>query len=212
MWQRQRIEKVFVFLDGSPEAEGALELAQRVVGAAGEELVLVTVVPSFTMVPSHDVVAFTDFASAAAEARRYLEEQAFRLSNQLPGRRVRTLVKISPLSAADMGAELMHLAAEEGSSLIIVTAGSKVARGIVPQHDVAILLVPPADHGDTPGRPAPLPRVGLLSRPRLLPRARLALGSLFFFGGPEGSVLPCPVTTGRGREAADDQRHTTKEI
>jgi nucleotide-binding universal stress UspA family protein len=189
MWQGQKIEKIFVVLDGSPEAEGALELVRNVVGAAGEELVLVSVVPSFTVVPSHDVVAFTDFAGAAGEASRYLEELASRISEELPGLQVRTLVKVSPLSTADVGAELMHLAAEEGCSLVIVTAGSTAARGIMPEHNLAVLLVPPADQPGTPGRPVPLPRTGLLSRPGLLPRARLALGSLFFFGGPEGSVL-----------------------
>lgn len=201
MWETQ---KIFVVLDGSPEAEGVLELAERVVGAAGEDLILVMVIPSFSVVPSLDVVAFTDFASAASEAKRYLDEQATRLSDQLPGVRVRTLVKVSPLSEADMGAELMHLAAEEGCSLVIVTARSKVARGVAPKHDVAILLVPPAAEPGPPGRPDLVPRIGLLPRPSLLPRTRLALGSLFFFGGPEGSVLPCPVRTGRGHEPASD--------
>ena len=190
MWQTEKIGKIFVVLDGSPEAEGAVELAQRVAGAAGDELILVSVVPSFSVVPSHDAILLTDFADAAGEAGRYLEEHASRLSEQLPHVRVRTLVKVSPLSAADMGAELMHLAAEEGCSLVIVTAGSESARRIVPKHDLAILLVPPAEQPNPPGRPARLPRIRLLPRPNLQPRARLALGSLFFFGGPEGSVLP----------------------
>jgi nucleotide-binding universal stress UspA family protein len=190
MWQTEKIGKIFVVLDGSPEAEGAIDLAQRVAGAAGEELVLVTVVPSFHMVPSHDAILLTDFADAAGQAGRYLAEQASRLSAELPHVPVRTLVKVSPLSAAEMGAELMHLAAEEGCSLVIVTAGSESARGIVPRHDLAVLLVPPAQQPDPPGRPAPLPRIKLLPSPNPRPRARLALGSLFFFGGPEGSVLP----------------------
>jgi nucleotide-binding universal stress UspA family protein len=189
MWHKEKIEKIFVVLDGSPEAEGVIELAQRVAGAAGDELILVTVVPSFSVVPSHDGILLTDFANAAGEAGRYLGEQASRLSARLPDVRVRTLVKVSPLSAADMGAELMHLAAEEGCSLVIVTAGSESAGRIVPQHDLAILLVPPADQPEPPGRPAPLP-LRLLPSPNLRPRARLALGSLFFFRGPEGSVLP----------------------
>lgn len=193
MWQMQ---KIFVALDGSPECEGALELAEGVAATGPAELVLVTVIPSFRVVPSHDVIALTDFASAAGQAKHYLNEQASRLSDQFPGLRVRTLVKLSPLSAADMGAELMYLAAEESCNVVILTAGSEAARGVVADQGVAILLVPPAPQPRPPGRSTRVPRIGLLPRPNRLPRPRLAPASLFFFGGPEGSVLLCQARPG----------------
>jgi nucleotide-binding universal stress UspA family protein len=186
MWKAQRI---LVALDGSAEDARALETARDVTEREAGELVLAMVIPSFRTVPSHDCVSLTDFANATGQAQEYLNE----LASKLTGLRVHTLVRVSPLSAAEMGAELMHLAAEEHSDLMVMTAKSQFARkwfGSL-EHKVPLLLIPTESE-----RPLQGHRV---LAPRLRPALRLspALGSLFFFAGPQGTVFLC---------RTDDQR------
>jgi nucleotide-binding universal stress UspA family protein len=186
MWKAQ---KILVALDGSTEDERALETAHDVAERETGELVLATVIPSFSTVPSHDCVSLTDFANAAGKAQEYLNE----LASRLTGLRVHTLVRVSALSAAEMGAELMHLAAEERSDLVVMTAKSQFARkwfGSL-DHQVPLLLIP-----TEPQRP---PQGHRVLAPRRRPALRLspAFGSLFFFAGPQGTVFVC---------RTDDQR------
>src|SRR6266508_1667167 len=102
-------------LEGGDEDEEVLE---AVGGVAGEdsEVLLVMVVSSFRTVPSFDVIALYDFAEEAARAHDHLDEVVGRLSDL----RVRTLVRISPLSAAEIGLELKDIAEEERCDLVVM--------------------------------------------------------------------------------------------
>lgn len=185
------IRRVLVGLDGTEEAEEALHRARAIAASEGSELLLVTVVPSFRTVPSHDVILLHDLVAAASQARDYLD----RVALETPG--AGTLVRVSPLSAAEVGEELLAVALEERCDLVVTTVhamgrGFSRVVGRFDRHGVALLLVP--------GRAqrAPRGRVGSRLRvPRFVvptPRPALAFGSLFFFSaGARGvAILALP--------------------
>jgi nucleotide-binding universal stress UspA family protein len=173
------VRKILTVLDGSDEAEEALEAARRV-AAEGTELVLASVVPSFRTIPSHDVVLLTDLAAAAGQAHEYLHQVAARISDL----RVSTVVRVSPLSAAEIWAELMLLASEEGCDLIAMTTspGMVSTINVLLKHGPTLLLVP--------GRAAPV-QAGKAARvPRSpVPRLGLAFESVFSSRREEGLPL-----------------------
>jgi nucleotide-binding universal stress UspA family protein len=172
----RRPSRILVVLEGSDEDE---EVIEAVRGLAGEdsEILLVTVVPSFRTVPSFDVICLYDFAAEAARAHDHLDQVVRRLSHP----RVRTLVRISPLSAAEIGLELLDIAEEERCDLVVmaVRPGTRHAVAFLLRQTLPLVLVPalgrPRSSGR--GRRVPLPRLGLV--PALRPG--LAVGSVFFF-------------------------------
>lgn len=172
----QRPSRILVVLEGSDEDEDVIE---AVGGVAGEdsEVLLVTVVPSFQIVPSFDVICVYDFAAEAARAHHHLDEVVRRLSHP----RVRTLVRISPLSAAEVGLELVDIAEAERCDLLVVALrpGTRHAVAFLLRQTLPLLLVPAPDRPRSSGRGrrVPLPRLGLV--PALRPGT--AVGSIFFF-------------------------------
>jgi nucleotide-binding universal stress UspA family protein len=172
----QRPRRILVVLEGSDEDEEVLE---AVGGVAGEdsEVLLVTVVPSFQTVPSFDVIALYDFAAEAARAHDHLDKAVGRLSHP----RARTLVRISPLSAAEIGLELMDIAEEERCDLLVmaVRPGTRHAVAFLLRQTLPLVLVPAQDRPRSSGRGmrVPLPRLGLV--PALRPG--MTAGSIFFF-------------------------------
>jgi nucleotide-binding universal stress UspA family protein len=163
-------------LEGGDEDEEVLE---AVGGVAGEdsEILLVMVVSSFRTVPSFDVVVLYDFAAEAARAYGHLDKVVRRLSHP----RVRTLVRISPLSAAEVGLELLDVAEAERCDLAVMALrpGTRHAVAFLLRQALPLLLVPTVDRPRSSGRGrrVPLPRLGLV--PALRPG--LAVGSIFFF-------------------------------
>ncbi len=172
----QRPSRILVVLEGSDEDE---EVIQAVGGVAGEDsqVLLVTVVSSFQTVPSFDVILLYDFAAEAARAHDHLDEVVGRLSSL----RVRTLVRISPLSTAEIGLELLDIAQEERCDLLVMALGpgTRHAVAFLLRQTLPLVLVPalgrPRSSGR--GRRVPLPRLGLV--PALRPGP--AAGSVFFF-------------------------------
>lgn len=177
----RRRGRILVVLEGRDEDEEVLETVRGVAAEDGEVL-LATVVPSFQTVPSLDVVALFDFAEEAARARDHLDEVARRLSP----RRVRTLVRISPLSAAETGLELLRIAEEECCDVLVIAVrpGTRHTVRLLLRRTLPLLLVPtpepPRPSGR--GRRLRLPRLGLV--PALRPRT--AVGSISYFA--QGSV------------------------
>lgn len=167
------IRKLLTVLDGSEEAEEAIEAAQSV-AAEGAELVLAAVVPSFRTIPSHDVILLTDLAAAAGQAHDYLKQVAARISDL----RVRTVVRVSPLSAADIWAELILLARDEGCDLIATTTRPGMASKIdvFLKHGLTLLLAAGTPGSVQPGKAVRIPWFVLSS----VPRVRPALEPVFF--------------------------------
>jgi nucleotide-binding universal stress UspA family protein len=181
----RRPSRILVVLEGGDEDddEDVLE-ALRGVAAEDGEVVLVMVVPSFQTVPSFDVILLHDFAAEAARAHHHLDEVARRFSHL----RVRTLVRISPLSAAEIGLELKDVAEAERCDLLVMALrpGTRHAVAFLLRQALPMLLVPALDRprSSPRGRRVPLPRLGLV--PALRPG--LAVGSIFFFS--QGGVAP----------------------
>jgi nucleotide-binding universal stress UspA family protein len=170
----QRPSRILVVLEGGDEDEDVLE-ALRGVAAEDGEVLLVMVVSSFRTVPSFDVIALYDFAAEAARAHHHLDEVVDRLSHP----RVRTLVRISPLSTAEIGLELLDIAAAERCDLLVMALrpGTRHAVAFLLRQTLPMLLVPTEDRPRSPrGRRVPLPRLGLVPAPR----PGLAIGSVFF--------------------------------
>jgi nucleotide-binding universal stress UspA family protein len=163
-------------LEGSDEDEEVLE---AVGGVAGQdsEILLVTVVSSFRTVPSFDVICLYDFAAEAARAHQHLDQVVGRLSHP----QVRTLVRISPLSTAEIGLELLDIAQEERCDLLVmaVRPGTRHAVAFLLRQTLPLVLVPAQDRPRSSGRGrrVPLPRLGLVPAPR----PGTAVGSVFFF-------------------------------
>jgi nucleotide-binding universal stress UspA family protein len=172
----QRPRRILVVLEGCDEDEEVLEAVE---GVAGEdsEVLLVMVVPSFRTVPSFDVICLYDFAEEAARAHDHLDEVIGRLSDL----RVRTLVRISPLSAAEIGLELVDIAEEERCDLLVmaVRPGTRHAVAFLLRQTLPLVLVPAQDRPRSSGRGrrVPLPRLGLVPGRR----AGMTAGSIFFF-------------------------------
>jgi hypothetical protein len=145
-------------LEGCDEDEEVLEAVEGVAGEDSEDL-LVTVVPSFRTVPSFDVICLYDFAEEAARAHDHLDEVIGRLSDL----RVRTLVRISPLSAAEIGLELVDIAEEERCDLLVmaVRPGTRHAVAFLLRQTLPLVLVPAQDWPRScgRGRRVPLPRL-----------------------------------------------------
>jgi nucleotide-binding universal stress UspA family protein len=190
----QGARRILVVLDGSDEAEEALAAAATVAAAEGAELLLSVVVPSFRSVPSHDVILLTDLPSAARQAQDYLEAIAARL----PERQVRTLVTISPLSAAEVGVELMRVATEERCDLVAMTMQRGMAHTVdlLLRHQLAVLLVPRRSDSRRAGKRVRVRRFRLAPAPRL----GLAPAGLFFVARREGGVALWALPA-RGQEA-----------
>jgi hypothetical protein len=180
----QRPSRILVVLEGGEEDEEVLE---AVGGVAGEdsEVLLVTVVPSFRTVPSFDVICLYDFAAEAARAHRHLDQAVGRLSHP----QVRTLVRVSPLSTAEVGLELKDIAEAERCDLLVMALrpGTRHAVAFLLRQALPLLLVPTVDRARSSGggRRVPLPRLGLVPAPR----PGLAVGSVFFFS-QGGVALP----------------------
>jgi nucleotide-binding universal stress UspA family protein len=172
----QKPRRILVVLEGSDEDEEVLEAVGGVAGGDSEVL-LVAVVPSFRTVPSFDVICLYDFAAEAARAHDRLDEAVGRLSHP----RVRTLVRISPLSAAEIGLELLDIAEEEHCDLLVmaVRPGTRHAVAFLLRQTLPLVLVPAQDRPRPSGRGmrVPLPRLGLV--PALRPG--MTTGSIFFF-------------------------------
>jgi len=168
-------------LDGSEEAEEAIEAAQSV-AAEGAELVLAAVVPSFRTIASHDVILLTDLVAAAGQAHDYLNQVAARISDV----RVRTVVRVSPLSAAEIWAELILLMRDEGCDLIAMTTRPGMASTIdvLLKHGFTLLLVAGSPGPVQPGKAVRIPRLVLSSAPRVRP----ALESVFFLRRQGGAA------------------------
>jgi nucleotide-binding universal stress UspA family protein len=174
----QRPSRILVVLEGGDEDEDE-EVLKAVGGVAGEdsEVLLVVVVPSFRTVPSFDVIALYDFAAEAARAHHHLDEVVDRLSHP----RVRTLVRISPLSVAEVGLELLDIAEAERCDLVVMALRPRTRHAVafLLRQTLPLLLVPTQDRPRSSGRGrrVPLPRLGLVPAPR----PGLAVGSVFFF-------------------------------
>jgi nucleotide-binding universal stress UspA family protein len=172
----QRPSRILVVLEGGDEDEEVLE-AVGGVAVEDSEVLLVMVVPSFRTVPSFDVICLYDFAAEAARAHHHLDEVARRLSHP----QVRTLVRISPLSTAEIGLELLDIAEEERCDLLVMALrpGMRHAVAFLLRQALPLLLVPAQDRPRPSGRGrrVPLPRLGLV--PAVRPG--LAVGSVFFF-------------------------------
>jgi hypothetical protein len=179
----QRPGRILVVLEGGDEDEDVLEALRGVVTEDGE-VVLVTVVPSFQIVPSFDVILLHDVAAEATRAHHHLDEVVGRLSHP----RVRTLVRVSPLSVAEIGLELMDIAEAERCDLLVMALrpGTRHAAAFLLRQALPLLLVPAVGRprSSLRGRRVPLPRLGLV--PALRPG--LAVGSVFFFS--QGGVAP----------------------
>ena len=181
----QRPSRILVVLEGSDEDEDVIE---AVGGVAGEdsEVLLVTVVPSFQIVPSFDVIALYDFAAEASRAHHHLDEVVDRLSHL----RVRTLVRVSPLSTAEIGLEFMDIAEKERCDLVVMALrpGTRHAVAFLLRQTLPLLLVPAQGRprSSPPGRRVPLPRLGLVPARR----PGLAVGSIFFFTQGGGALEP----------------------
>lgn len=171
MWKRR---KILIVLDGSEESEATLDAACSVAEGPDTQILLVSVVPAFRFIPSPDVpVLLTDLAEEAGRAQRYLDEVA----STLTGRLVRTLVRVSTLSAGEMVAELKHLAAEEQCDLLVMAADAETARAVGPLlgGDLSLLLVPPKPVSRVRGKRIWAPRL----RPAPVSRLASAIASLF---------------------------------
>jgi nucleotide-binding universal stress UspA family protein len=172
----QRPSRILVVLEGGDEDEDVLE-ALRGVATEDGEVLLVMVVSSFQTVPSFDVICLYDFAAEAARAHHHLDEVVDRLSHP----RVRTLVRISPLSVAEVGLELMNIAEAERCDLLVMALRPETRHAVrlLLRQTLPLLLVPAVDRPRSSGRGrrVPLPRLGLVPAPR----PGLAIGSVFFF-------------------------------
>jgi nucleotide-binding universal stress UspA family protein len=181
----RRPSKILVVLEGGEEDEDVLD-ALRGVAAEDAEVVLVTVVSSFQTVPSFDVILLHDVATEAARAQGHLDDVAGRFSKL----RVRTLVRVSPLSTAEIGLELKDVAEAERCDLLVMALrrGTRRAVGFLLRQALPLLLVPAPDRprSSPRGRRVPLPRLGLVPAPR----PGLAVGSVFFFFSQGGVALP----------------------
>jgi nucleotide-binding universal stress UspA family protein len=175
--------RILVVLEGRDDDE---EVIEAVGGVAGEdsEVLLVMVVSSFRTVPSFDVILLYDFAAEAARAHDHLDEVVRRLSHP----RVRTLVRISPLSAAEVGLELVDIAGEERCDLLVMAVRPQTRHAVafLLRQTLPLVLVPTPDRprSSPRGRRVPLPRLGLI--PALRPGT--AVGSVFFFFFSQGDV------------------------
>jgi hypothetical protein len=170
-------------LEGGDEDEEVLETLRGIATEDGE-VVLVTVVPSFQTVPSFDVILLHDVAAEASRAQHHLDK----VVGRLPYLRVRTLVRVSPLSVAEVGLELMDIAEAEHCDLLVMALrpGTRHAVAFLLRQALPLLLVPAVGRprSSLRGRRVPLPRLGLV--PALRPG--LAVGSVFFFS--QGGVAP----------------------
>lgn len=166
----RRPSRILVVLEAGEADEEVLETLPGVAVEDGE-ILLVTVVPSFQTVPSFDVVLLHDFAAEAARAQSHLDEVARRLSH----RHVRTLVRVSPLSAAEIGLELKDVAAAERCDLLMMALwrGSRHTVAFLLGQALPLLLVPALDRprSSPRGRRIPLPQLGLVAALRPGPAA-----------------------------------------
>lgn len=173
----QRPGRILVAFEGGDEDDDALVEAVRGLAAEDSEVLLVTVVPSFQTVPSFDVILLNDIAAGVARARGYLDEVAQRFSHP----NVRTLVRASPLSAAEIGLELMDIAEKERCDLLVmaVRPGTRQAVAFLLRQTLPLLLVPTVDppRRTLRGTRIRLPRLGLV--PAVRPG--MAVGPVFFY-------------------------------
>lgn len=143
--------RIVVPLDGSPEGESVLPLAERLASTSHAELVLLQVLlPHTTMAVDLPVPIIEEtFREARLEAERYLQDTADMIVAK-GGRAQVTVRSGDPATeivnaAHDLGADLVAMATHGRSGIRRALFGS-VAEGVLRRAPVPLLLV----HGRTP--------------------------------------------------------------
>ena len=151
-----KLDRVFVPLDGSPLAEGALPIALGLLSThPGSTLILMRATQATLLRPWVDPIEVQ--TQAVSEAVWYLQSVADRVRDDDPGRTVATSVWYGPparsiVDAANArGAQLIVMSTHGRSGLPRMVLGS-VAESVVRATTTPTLLVPA--HGGPASRPS----------------------------------------------------------